>query len=313
MEEFARKYRPKSLKTVRGQKKAVDLLTRLEKANKIPHQILLTGPSGCGKTTIARIIADQIIDCKGRDFIEINAAGSGGIDMVRSIQRTINSKPLYGKSRVWLIDEAHMLTKDAQNGLLKNTEEPPHHAYIMLASTDPVKIIKTIQNRFTEIKLGLLPSADIQVMIERVCKKEDISLTQDAMDKLIGASEGSARRSLVILQSLIGIEDEEDQIVAIDRASSKSEAYQIGTALLYQSAGWAIIANIINKMEDDNYEGIRMLILSMASNVLLNQTKVKLHPKAYKVLIAFSDPFFNTGKNGLVASCYEACRNPQTR
>jgi len=312
-EEFHRRYRPKSLKAVQGQAKAVALLERLFKADKIPHQLLFTGPSGCGKTTLARIVADLLLDCHQKDFIEINAAVSRGVDMVRDIQRTINSKPLFGHSRVWLIDEAHKLTGDAQNGFLKIIEEPPPHAYIMLASTEPNKIIKTIQTRCTEVKLELLKPDEIKAIVLRVAKKEAIGLCQDAIDKIIDASEGSARKALVILQSLVGIDDEDEQLLAIDRASSKSEAYKIGVELIYGQSAWAKVAGIINTMEDDNYEGIRMLILAMASNALLDPKKVRFHAKAYKTIVCFSDPFYNTGKSGLVASCYEATRSPATR
>ena len=129
------------------------------------------------------------------------------------------------------------------------------------------------------------------------------------MDKIVGASEGSARKALVILQSLVGIEDTEEQVAAIDAATSKSEAYKIGTELLYNPrTNWATVSNIIRKLEDDNWEGIRMLVLSMASNVLLDPSKIKFYAKAYKVLVAFSEPFYNTNKAGLVASCYEASR-----
>jgi DNA polymerase III gamma/tau subunit len=312
-EEFHRKYRPKSLKAVQGQTKAVTMLRRLADSEKIPHQMLFTGPSGCGKTTLGRIVADTILDCHGKDFIEINAASSRGVDMVRDIQRIINSKPLFGRTRVWFIDEAHKLTGDAQNAFLKILEEPPGHAYIFLASTEPNKIIKTIQTRCTEVRLDLLKPDEIEATVSRVAKKESISLNQDAMAKIVDASEGSARKALVILQSLVGIEDDDEKLLAIDRASSKSEAYKIGVELIYGQSSWAKVASIINTMEDDNYEGIRMLILAMASNALLDPKKIRFHAKAYKTIVCFSDPFYNTGKSGLVASCYEATRSPTTR
>lgn len=312
-EEFHRKYRPKSLKTVKGQPRAVEMLLRLQQADKIPHQMIFTGPSGCGKTTLARIVADKLINCQGRDFIEINAAVSRGVDMVRDIQRQINHKPLYGTSRVWLIDEAHKLTGDAQNGLLKLVEEPPAHAYIMLASTEPNKIIKTIQTRCTEIKVQLLSPEDIIETVSRVADKEDISLTKEALDKIAEASEGSARKALVILQSLIGITGDKEKLAAIEKAANRSEAYQIGLELIYRSKGWAGVSSIISKLEDADWEGIRMLILAMASNVLLDPKKTTFYPKAYKVIVCFSEPFYNTGRAGLVASCYEATRNPSAR
>lgn len=311
-QELHRQYRPKTLKGIKGQPKAVALLERLFKANKVPHQIMFTGPSGCGKTTLARIVATKL-DCHEKDFKEINCADFKGIDMARGLIRTAHAKPLFGRVRVWLIDEAQMMTKEAQNALLKLFEEPPDWVYIMIATTDPAKILDTIKTRMTEIKVNLLKDEDIRDTIRRVAEKEDLTIHQDAMDKLVDAACGSARQALVILQQLIGIKGEDEQVAAIDAVTAKSEAYQIGTGLLYQGAPWASIASLIKKMEDNNWEGIRMLVLSMATNILLDMTKLKFHPRAYKVMIAFSEPFFNTGKAGLVMSAYEASRpsNPK--
>lgn len=307
MIEFHRKYRPKTLKGMYGQKSAVSLLKRLLDADQLPHQLMFTGPSGCGKTTLARIIANKI-GCKGSDFREVNCADFNGINMIRDVTRQARLKPMYGPARVWLVDECHMLTKEGQNAWLKALEEPPEWVYFMLATTEPAKLLKTIQNRCQEVKVELLKDDESRGLIEGVAEKEGISLTTAITDKIIREAEGSARKALVILQALVGLDDDKEKLLAIEKANARSEAYQIGVELLFKPTNWMTIAAIIKNMTDDNWEGMRMLILSMASNVLLDPKKAGLHPRAYKVMVAFSEPFYNTGKSGLVASCYEAIR-----
>src|SRR5688572_25883760 len=140
--ELYKKFRPKTLKGVVGQEGAVSSLQSMIDKGRLPHTILFSGPSGCGKTTIARILKG-ILECSDLDFFEINCADFKGIDMVRDIRRYVGIPPLHGKSRVWLIDEAHQLTKDAQNAFLKLLEDTPKHAYFMLATTDPQKLLPT--------------------------------------------------------------------------------------------------------------------------------------------------------------------------
>ena len=133
--ELKDKYRPKSLDKIVEQPAMVSALKGFIAKNKIPHSMLFSGAAGCGKTTAARVVAD-LLKCGPTDFHEINSANFRGIDTVREIQQRINLHAIGGKSRVWLIDEAHQLTKDAQNGLLKILEECPKHVYFMLCTTD---------------------------------------------------------------------------------------------------------------------------------------------------------------------------------
>src|SRR5690606_3369465 len=108
----------------------------------IPHAMLFTGPSGCGKTTLARILRVKL-RCSDNDFQEINAADFRGIDSIRSMRQQVGAAPLGGDSRIWLIDEAHSMTADAQNAFLKLLEDTPRHVYFFLATTDPQKLKKT--------------------------------------------------------------------------------------------------------------------------------------------------------------------------
>jgi DNA polymerase-3 subunit gamma/tau len=139
--ELYLKHRPSLFKQVIGQDDAVNVLQQLLKGDRFPHALLLSGPSGCGKTTLARICRDKL-ECTGADFQELNGADTRGIDTIREIRSHLNLRPMHGKCRIWYIDEAHKLSNDAQNALLKMLEDTPTTAYFMLATTEPNKLIK---------------------------------------------------------------------------------------------------------------------------------------------------------------------------
>jgi DNA polymerase-3 subunit gamma/tau len=158
--EFHLSQRPTTFGEVVGQPRAVAQLTQMGRDDRRPHLLLFVGPSGCGKTTLARIVRRKL-RCGEADFMEVNAANNRGIDMVRDIEQRIGLAPIDGDCRVWLIDEAHALTPDAQGAFLKILEEPPSHVYFMLATTDPQKLKPTIRTRATEIVVYPVPPDDL--------------------------------------------------------------------------------------------------------------------------------------------------------
>ena len=153
--ELYKKYRPKNFKRIVGQPTITEQLTSMTRSNQFPHSSLFSGPSGCGKTTLARIMRNKL-DCGDQDFQEVNCADFRGIDMVRDIRNRMNLAPIGGECRVWLIDEAHQLSSQAQNAFLKILEDTPSHVYFMLATTDPQKLIPTIRTRCAEFKVSSL-------------------------------------------------------------------------------------------------------------------------------------------------------------
>jgi DNA polymerase III subunit gamma/tau len=193
--ELYKRYRPKTLKGVVGQDGPVSSLQRLIDKDRMPHAILFTGPSGSGKTTIGRILKD-VLQCGDADFVELNCADFKGIDNVREIRRFSGMAPMDGKCRIWLIDEAHKMTNDAQNAFLKLLEDTPKHVYFMLATTDPQKLIKTIHTRCTEVKLSVLKAPDLERILRRVIDKEDLKVSDEVVDEIVEAADGSARQSL---------------------------------------------------------------------------------------------------------------------
>ncbi len=307
MHELYRKHRPKVFKDVVGQPEAVKVLTEMVKRSQVAHAILFTGPSGCGKTTLARILKTKL-ECSPTDFCEINAADSRGIEVVRDIRTRMALSPLGGKSRVWLIDEAHKLTGDAQTALLKMLEDPPSHVYFMLCTTEPGKLLKTILTRCTEVKVkALIPSVMnsrlISVMQKHHGSKEgDRYLSDEIYERIVDVADGSARKALVILNQLIGIESEEEQLAAINAADAKTNGIEIARLLLNFRCKWGEIAKII-KAVDDEPESLRRMILAYMTNVALGGGKMT--PRAVFILNVFRDNWYDCGKAGLVACCYE--------
>lgn len=308
--ELYKKYRPKTLKGVIGQDGAVASLQKLIDKNRIPHALMFTGPSGCGKTTVGRILKD-VLECGDADFVEVNSADFKGIDMVRSIRQHVNLSPMDGECRIWLIDEAHKLTNDAQNAFLKILEDTPSHVYIMLATTDPQKLIKTIHTRCTEIKLAGMPAQALKRVIERVCDKENFKLSEDVIDEIIDASDSSARKALVILEQVAECEGEEAQLKAIYSSTySKDDAINLARALFsYKGTSWEEIAKILRDLSDQDVEGIRYCVLGYARSCLIGKEgkppAMKFAAKAFKVIDIFGRNMYDSKQAGLAAACFE--------
>ncbi len=302
--ELYRRYRPTTFKQMIGQPEAVKMLEDMVKNKRVPHALLLTGPSGCGKTTLARILKDKL-QCADGDFSELNCADARGIETVRDIRGRMNLSPIGGKVRIWLLDEAHKLTGDAQTALLKMIEDTPDHVHFMLCTTDPHKLIKTIHTRCTEIKLGLLTNKNVHLLITSVFKthngQKEICLQDEVVERLVDVSEGSARKALVLLNQIINL-DPDEQLEAIQSSTTRQQAIDIARALIKPKASWAEVAKIVKEV-DEEPESIRRLILAYASSVLLGGGK--LAPRAYLVINAFESNFFDSGKAGLVRACYE--------
>ena len=140
-----RKYRPNSFSKVMGQD---DLIASLQKAiadDKLAHAYILSGGRGIGKTTIARLIAQEL-GCHSEDIIELDAASNRGIDDARELRDQVSARPFNSKYKVYILDEAHMLTKEASNALLKTLEEPPSYVKFILCTTNPEKLLPTIDS-----------------------------------------------------------------------------------------------------------------------------------------------------------------------
>lgn len=198
-----RKYRPKSFKEVLGQDHIVKILAESVKLGHLAHAYLFAGSRGTGKTSVARILAEAVGISKN-DIYEMDAASNRGIDEIRAIREGVNSAPFESKYKVYIVDEAHMLTKDAFNALLKTLEEPPAHVIFILATTEIEKLPETVVSRCQVFKFKRPSQLVLREMISIVAKKEGFNLEPAAAELLALLGDGSFRDALGMLQKVIG-------------------------------------------------------------------------------------------------------------
>lgn len=267
-----------------------------------PHVFLFYGPSGCGKTTLGRIIAEKYLDCNMElNYLEVNAANNRGIDTARKLIENLDFAAMGGGNRVILIDECHQITKDFANAMLKPLEDTPEHVYFILCTTQPDDLIPTIMKRCSKFKVEKLDDDQIYNLVDSVLAELDIpSLPDHVADKLIESVDGCAREALIVLDQIIDLDNDKSQLDAIEAytGTDEKQAKDLFNALLAKKS-WKVVSGILNKVDGDP-EKIRRSILGLAAYNLL-----KGNDAAAFVIECFKDPYFNTGKPGLVLSCYE--------
>lgn len=197
-----RKYRPEAFADLVGQGHIVAALEGALKEGKLAHAYLFSGGRGTGKTTSARIIA-RGLGTSDSDLYEIDAASNRGIDNIRELRENVGTHPFDSKYKVYIIDEVHMLTKEAFNALLKTLEEPPAHVIFILATTELEKVPDTIVSRCQTFQFRKPSEAILREVIERTAKKEKVTLGAGVADLIALLANGSFRDALGTLQKVI--------------------------------------------------------------------------------------------------------------
>jgi len=313
--ELHKKYRPTHLKNIIGQDMAVKLLQGKIDNNNVPHAILLTGPSGVGKTTIARCLRKPL-KCHLREFREYDIGDVGGIDEIRGIHRNMLKMPLYGKVKIYFLDEVAQAKSIAQDGMLKMLEEQPPHVYFILATTDPQRLKTTVRTRLTRIDLKPLKDADLRRVLQTVCDKEERTFDDDVFDKIVEYSDGSARMALNILDSIFNLEAGKDVLEAIEMCTQEKQAIELCRLLLNNRTSWSSIASILKDLNGQDAEGLRRMILGYMRACMLTGSAVSIFPictagskiasRAYYIITCFERNFFDTGHAGLAMACWES-------
>jgi DNA polymerase III subunit gamma/tau len=302
-----RAYRPKAFDEVAGQKVIIRTLQNALMHDKIQHAYLFSGPRGTGKTSIAKIFAKAVnclnpvngspcnkCDvCKGidrgdiPDVIEIDAASNNGVDEIRELRDKVKYMPSVGKFKVYIVDEVHMLTTGAFNALLKTLEEPPKHVIFILATTEVHKIPPTILSRCQRFDFKNIEIRDMVEKLDEIVKKEQISITKDAIIAIAENAEGGLRDAISLLDQAISYADEqitEEDVHQVSGSVSKKALTDILLAIIHKEISKAII--ILKDLLADGKEISRIvtdLILALRDILLEKTIEVDL-PK-YKDII----------------------------
>ncbi|MFH8797638.1 DNA polymerase III subunit gamma and tau [Streptomyces sp. NPDC017941] len=242
-----RRYRPESFAEVIGQEHVTDPLQQALRNNRVNHAYLFSGPRGCGKTTSARILA-RCLNCEqgptptpcgecqscrdlarngpgSIDVIEIDAASHGGVDDARDLREKAFFGPASSRYKIYIIDEAHMVTPAGFNALLKVVEEPPEHLKFIFATTEPEKVIGTIRSRTHHYPFRLVPPGTLRDYLAEVCGREGMAIQDGVLPLVVRAGAGSVRDSMSVM----------DQLLAGARADGVT--YAMATGLLGYTDG----------------------------------------------------------------------------
>jgi DNA polymerase-3 subunit gamma/tau len=254
-----RKYRPSIFDEIIGQETVARVLKEAARQNRFAHAYLFAGPRGTGKTTAARLIAkiancgsihdgEPCNDCSScrsvddginLDVIEIDAASNRGIDEIRNLRENVRVAPAAGKFRIFIIDEAHMLTKEAFNALLKTLEEPPSNVIFILATTEIEKIPATIRSRAQQFYFRRVSLKQIVDKLQKIIKAEEIKIDSETLDLIASSAEGSFRDAESLLDQLYSFKGKDILLADVEQTLGK-----IGFDRLSEFAGHLLRGNL---------------------------------------------------------------------
>ncbi|MFW6272185.1 MAG: ATP-binding protein [bacterium] len=293
------KYRPPNLKEFYGNRQlTITLKGLLNDPEKIPHTMLFYGPTGCGKTTLARIVANEL-GCKPNNLIEIDTAQFRGIDTVRDLRNKAQFVPIGGGIRVFIVDEVHKMTTDAQNAFLKILEDTPKNIYFILCTTNEKSLLPTIRGRCTQFKVELLSDKQMVRLLEDVAAKEEETVDETTIKQIVKTAQGHPRNALTILEQVFATPVKRRAKFAKEAIAEEKEGIELCRALI-NGKGWSTVSTILKGLRAQDAEGIRRIVLGYATNTLLNTEKTK----ASIMLEEFLDPMYDSGFSALVLASY---------
>jgi DNA polymerase III subunit gamma/tau len=278
---IARKWRPQTFEDVIGQTPVIRTLTNSIKAGRVHHSFIFAGLRGTGKTSTARILA-KALNCKNGptetpclecvacdeitrgvslDVFEIDAASNKGVDDIRDLKEIVKFPPARDRYKIFIIDEAHMLSSHAFNALLKTIEEPPSYVVFILATTEVHKIPTTIRSRCQLFDFRHIPNRNIEEQLKKIAESENVMVEDGAFSLIVDAAEGSMRDAESLLDQVISFSGEkvkEDDVSAVLGIAGRRAHIRLLSAIA-EGDGGAVIA-LLDELEDKNTDFLKFLV-----------------------------------------------------
>lgn len=290
-----RKWRPQTFDDLVGQPMVVRTLKNALLNNRIAHAYLFCGPRGTGKTSAAKVFAkalncaenptdqpcNQCFSCQqinsGRsvDVMEMDAASNRRIDEIRDLREKVNFSPSEGSYKVYIIDEVHMLTKEAFNALLKTLEEPPQNVVFILATTEPHKVISTIKSRCQRFDFGLFSISDLIARMRYICTQEGIEITEQAEILIARAAQGGMRDAISILDQAIAFGGDrvtaDDVVTILGKVDQQILAEFVKIIAQHDTESGLILINQIANQGKDLHQFVKDLLYHLRDLLLIKE------------------------------------------
>lgn len=295
-------HRPKDFNEIIGNKTLIESLNSVIIKNNRPHSYFFYGPSGCGKTTLARILTKKF-NCKESGIIEINSSNNNGVDTARDIINQCIYSPLEGEVKCYILDEVHNTSKQFQDAMLKVTEDTPSHVYFILCTTEPNKIQKALKSRCASFEIKKPTISELGKYLLQICEKNHINLDKNIILEIIKHTDSTPRDSLILLEKISGITDlsKEEIMNCINNDSIiDKEVIEICRLLTNERTSWSELSVLLKNINTEP-ETMRRAVIGYAQSILLNKSNMR----AYNIIEAMKNNFFDSGKPGFIAACFK--------
>lgn len=302
--ELHRAYRPETWDEFVGNEKTVDTI---RKRIGETHFFLFHGQRGCGKTTLARLVAKEM-GVGELDLYEIDAASNRGIDQAKALKGTFRNKAMdqngSGK-KMYIFDEAHRLTPEAEDSLLKALEEPPDHVFFVFCTTELKKVATTIRSRAAKFQVRPLPRRDAVQFLLEICQEEKVDLPDRVLTEIHSVAEGIPREMLILLDQVMDMEDPMEYLETL--AGTDATFKELVTILMGSKKNkWKEVAPILEGLlEEQEPEDIRRGILGYLAAVAKNTDQPS--PALLQLSEMYMDNLYDSGKAGLILITMQAC------